>query len=443
MGNYSIHQKFIPIFLVLISFMLPALSQNNGCNSSYSRFGLGTLNDQSQGFNKNMGGVALGMRAGNRLNMQNPASYSAIDSLTFLLDVGMNASMGRIKMGGNSMNVNNCSFDYANIGFRLARGLGFSAGFYPLSTIGYKFSSESKVTQEYTTTQDIKSQCSYAGDGGMHQVFAGIGWKPWGELSIGANVSYIWGKYNHQLSQTFTEGGSSTSSYSGLYSTNMAQLKTYKIDLGAQYSCKIDKENHLIVGVTAGLGHNIKSDATLTRYTGAGDSLQIVAPNAFDLPYSYGIGLAWEHEGKLEVGADVVQEQWAKCKVPTMKSSEGLTYIPEKGSYKNRTRIAIGTQYLPDNLSRRYLKRMYYRIGVNYSTPYLMVNGQDGPSEYALTAGVGLPISNNINKGTIVNVGVQWMRRNPSVSQMITENYFMLNLGVTVNERWFMKFKIQ
>ena len=72
-----------------------------------------------------------------------------------------------------------------------------------------------------------------------------------------------------------------------------------------------------------------------------------------------------------------------------------------------------------------------------------MVNGQDGPSEYALTAGVGLPISNNINKGTIVNVGVQWMRRNPSVSQMITENYFMLNLGVTVNERWFMKFKIQ
>ena len=129
MGNYSIHQKFIPIFLVLISFMLPALSQNNGCNSSYSRFGLGTLNDQSQGFNKNMGGVAQGMRAGNRLNMQNPASYSAIDSLTFLLDVGMNASMGRMKMGGNSMNVNNCSFDYANIGFRLARGLGFSAGF--------------------------------------------------------------------------------------------------------------------------------------------------------------------------------------------------------------------------------------------------------------------------------------------------------------------------
>lgn len=443
MAHNKTFNRFIYALMAFVCLQMPILAQNNGCNSSYSRFGLGTLNDRSQGFNKNMGGVAIGMRAGNRLNMQNPASYSAIDSLTFLLDVGMNASMGTMKMGGTSMNVNNCSFDYANIGFRLAKNLGLSAGFYPFSTIGYKFSSENKITNEYTTTQSINSLCTYAGDGGMHQVFAGLGWKPFGQLSIGANVSYIWGKYDHQLSQTFTEGGTSTSSYSGLYSTNLAHIKTYKIDLGIQHPFNISKTDHLVVGVTAGLGHNVKSDATLTRYTGAGDSLQIVAPKAFDLPYSYGVGIAWEHAGKLEVGADLTEEQWSNCKVPTMSSSGALTYTPEKGSYKNRTRIAVGAQFLPDNMSRRYLNRMYYRIGMNYSTPYLKVNGQDGPSEYSLTAGVGLPISNNINKGTIVNVGVHWLRRNPSTSQMITENYLMLNVGVTVNERWFMKFKIQ
>jgi hypothetical protein len=41
-------------------------------------------------------------------------------------------------------------------------------------------------------------------------------------------------------------------------------------------------------------------------------------------------------------------------------------------------------------------------------------------------------------------LGLQWLRRAPGThNNLITENYFILNLGVTFNERWFMKFKIQ
>ena len=43
----------------------------------------------------------------------------------------------------------------------------------------------------------------------------------------------------------------------------------------------------------------------------------------------------------------------------------------------------------------------------------------------------------------MVNVSLQWMQRSPSVSNMITENYFTLSLGATFNESWFMKFKIK
>lgn len=65
--------------MLLAIATLYASAQTNGSNSPYSRFGLGNLKDQSQGFNKSMSGVALGFRDGNRLNMQNPASYSSID----------------------------------------------------------------------------------------------------------------------------------------------------------------------------------------------------------------------------------------------------------------------------------------------------------------------------------------------------------------------------
>ena len=108
---------------------LPALAQTNGSNSSYSRFGLGTSSDQAQGFNRSMGGVAQGLRNGQYANRQNPASYSAIDSLSFIFDVGMGLQFGRFTQGGSTANARNTSLEYVNAGFRVAKGLGMNFGF--------------------------------------------------------------------------------------------------------------------------------------------------------------------------------------------------------------------------------------------------------------------------------------------------------------------------
>ena len=117
--------------MLLTMATLYAPAQTNGSNSPYSRFGLGSLKDQSQGFNKAMSGVALGFRDGNRINMQNPASYSAIDSLSFIFDVGLTLQNVNFKSGGNSINAHNTTLDYINAGFRLCPGLGFSFGLIP------------------------------------------------------------------------------------------------------------------------------------------------------------------------------------------------------------------------------------------------------------------------------------------------------------------------
>ena len=77
---------FVIYYLLFITSF--TFAQSNGSNSSYSRFGLGLLNEQSQGFNRAMAGVAQGYQSGKQVNMLNPASYSAIDSLSFIFDVG-------------------------------------------------------------------------------------------------------------------------------------------------------------------------------------------------------------------------------------------------------------------------------------------------------------------------------------------------------------------
>ncbi|MCR4921204.1 MAG: hypothetical protein K5945_05790 [Bacteroidaceae bacterium] len=437
------NKHHILIFMAVL-VALGAGAQTNGSNSSYSRFGLGTLADQSQGFNRGMGGAGIGVRIGNRVNMQNPASYSAIDSLSFIFDVGMNVSLGHLSSSKASMNVRNCNIDFVNAGLRLRPGLGLSFGFVPFTTIGYNFSLENNVARQYPTSQTITSTSTYSGNGGLHQLYVGLGWKAIGELSVGANVGYLWGNFDHELIQSFAENGTNTSSYSGLNSKESADLATYKIDLGLQYPVRIDAENLLTLGVTAGLGHRINRDATLTRYSTAGDSLKMTARHPFDLPYTFGLGATWQRKENLLVAADVKQEQWADCKVPTITSATGTAlYAAQRGAYLNRTRVAVGAQYIPDIYADRFVRRMHYRAGAHYSTPYLKINGKNGPSEFGLTAGVGLPITTYYNNRSMINVNLQWLRRAPSEKGMISEDFFMVNLSMTFNERWFMKFKIQ
>ena len=415
-------------------------AQANGSNSSYSRFGLGTLNDQSQGFNKGMAGVGIGLASGSRVNIANPASYSSIDSLSFIFDVGMNASLGNMKSQGTSVNVNNCNIDYVCAGLQLTKGIGLSFGFVPYTSIGYSFSSSSNVATGMNSMQMISKTDSYEGSGGLNQGYIGVGAMVYKGLSIGANISLIWGSYSHSVQETFSEDGVESSNYSGLKSIHNADIKTYKIDLGAQYPVRLTNKDILTIGATASIGHKVKGESTLERYQTSADTL--VARNAFDLPYSYGLGLGWTHGNNLTVGADFKHEFWSKCHTPQYDKNT-RTYAPALGSYCDRVKVCAGAQYIIDPFDKHYLKRIQYRLGAHYSTPYLKINGKDGPREYGISAGLGLPITNNYNSRSMVNVSLQWMRRAPQTTAMITENYFLMNIGLTFNEAWFMKFRIK
>ena len=418
------------------------MAQSNGSNSSYSRFGVGLLNDQSQGFNRGMSGVAQGFQNAKQVNMLNPASYSAIDSLTFIFDVGMALQWGHLSDGSASAKALNTSLEYINAGLRLRRGLGLSFGFVPYSTIGYNFTESRRVGSSYTTGQSITSNITYYGNGGLHQLYLGMGWNPFAKLSIGANIAYLWGDYNHSLAQLFYEGGTSTTNYNTQNETWSSDLKTYKLDIGAQYPIRLNKKNELTLGATLGLGHTIGSKLELIRYTSKGDTITNPASKAFDLPYTISAGASWKHNGQLTLGADYTLERWNGCKVPMSESTlEATTIAIATDQYMNRHRAAIGMDYIKDPLGTKYRHHIHYRAGASYSTSYVKVNGNDGPKEYGLTLGAALPLTTKTL--SVVNVAVEWKHRAPSVSGQIKENYLMLHLGVTFNEAWFMKFRFQ
>lgn len=432
--------KHILLWSLMATASLSARAQSNGSNSSYSRFGLGTLNEQSQGFNRSMAGVALGLADGQIVNIQNPASYSRIDSLTFIFDIGMSMQFGRFSQNGNTINARNTSLDYATAGFRLHKGLGMAIGFVPYSTIGYNFATVAPVGNNHITGQDITTTTSYYGNGGLHQLMLGLGWNPFAHLSIGVNASYVWGNYSHSISQSYAEGGSTSSNYISQSMVWDSDIRTYKLDFGAQYPIILNPQNMLTVGASAGLGHKIGSDVVMTPNTSKPDTCS----NALELPYTFGVGAAWQHKGRLTLAADYQQQRWEGCRVPVASTTNNMPKIDVRtDQYLVRHQIKVGAEYRkdPTGTDKRYANKIKYRIGAQYTTPYCRVNGLDGPIEYGVTAGATLPITQSGR--SVVSVGLEWKQCKPSVSTQITENYLMLHLGVTFSEHWFMKRKFR
>ena len=61
--------------------------------SPYSRYGYGELENGSFGAARSMGGLGYGLRSSGQINALNPASYTAIDSLTFMMELGVSGKV--------------------------------------------------------------------------------------------------------------------------------------------------------------------------------------------------------------------------------------------------------------------------------------------------------------------------------------------------------------
>lgn len=417
---------------VLASMMAVTAFSQSGTNSPYSQYGLGILSDQSQSFSRGMNGVGLGLRKGNVVNTLNPASYSAVDSLTMMFDVALSGQISNFKEGAKRINAKNADFEYAVGLFRLMPHVGVSFGVLPYSNVGYQYSSTRSLENSSITMTD-----TYSGDGGAHQVFVGAGWRIFKPLSIGFNAAYLWGSF----SRGFTSVGSESQvlTVSKIYSVDVS---SYKLDAGLQWQQPISKKDELVLGLTFGLGHKLGADPlcvinTTDASTSVSRSDTLHAGNALELPMSYGIGLSWVHGNKFFVGADVTVQKWGSVSYPGEVDDK---YVGRTDLMKDSYKATLGADYVPNPVSRRFLHRVHYKVGAGYATPYYKINGKDGPKELSLSAGFGIPLQNAYNNRSQLNVSAQWVRS--SAKDMITDNTFRITVGLTFNERWFAKWKI-
>lgn len=430
--------KKISVAILMMAFSTLAAMAQSGTNSPYSQYGFGVLADQTSGFNRGMNGLGIGFRESNQVNFLNPASYSAMDSLTFIFDVGVSGQLTNFSENGVKKNAKNANFEYAVAGFRLLKNVGLSFGILPYSNVGYNYQTTGYINSD-NTNYYINT---YNGEGGLRQVFVGFGVEPIKNFSLGVNGSYLWGDYNRSIANSYSD-----SYINNLSKYYTADIRTYRIDFGLQLTIPFDKNNSVTLGATYGLGHKINDNAecsifSINSQTGVRDSTTFIIENAFKLPQTISGGLMYNHRNKLKLGVDYMLQKWASTPFPVYSDNGGnATYSLNDNYYKDRHKFTLGGEFCPGQYSRKFINRIHYRFGASYSTPYLNINGQDGPKEISVSAGFGIPIMNSYNNRSILNISAQWVRTDSK--SFITENTFRINIGLTFNERWFMKWKVE
>jgi hypothetical protein len=115
-------------------------------------------------------------------------------------------------------------------------------------------------------------------------------------------------------------------------------------------------------------------------------------------------------------------------------------YVMQSGLLKDRYQVRAGVDFVPNPMSPKFFQRVHYRIGGGFTTPYYKINNANGPKEFSLSAGFGFPLQNSYNNRSVLNISAQWVRT--SAVDKIKENTFRINIGLTFNERWFAKWRI-
>ena len=151
--------------------------------------------------------------------------------------------------------------------------------------------------------------------------------------------------------------------------------------------------------------------------------------STYELPTMYGVGLYYTYDKRISVGLDYTLQEWGNAKF--------------RGNYElnNRSKIALGVEYLPNPRGRKFVERIRYRGGLNLSDPYYKVNNITPPKNMGVSLGFGLPLYNNVtNTVTMLNASFEYGKLGSS--DLLREDYFKFTLNVAFNEHWFFKRKL-
>ena len=398
------------LVLLFLSSDGDVLAQNI-YNSPYSIYGLGIINNRMSTLNRGMGGTGIAVRDGFNLNYVNPASYGSISSpVSSIFEMGFYIEHDSYRTAELSEARTNGSLSNINYWFKFVPRWSSTFGLSPFSSVAYKI----KTTRSLGGVTDVNY--TYEGSGTISRLYWGNGFDITKNLSMGLNISYLFGTITKDESIK-TSNQSSSLIYENRINTNKVAL-----DGGLQYEIHFKENNSLVIGLIGenstafrGTQKNFLFDSSLdTLNTSTGENLN------YKIPASYGFGLAL-HRSRSILAGDLKFENWNTANA----EDQDVTF-------QNVWKFSMGYMYKGNRDAMNYFGAVSLRAGFHVQQYPLQIDGTNLPW-WGFTAGVSMPMFDNRSS---INLTYSFDSLGTTQNELILQRSQQIMFDVVIRDLW-------
>jgi len=429
--------------LTLIGLVAAPRSQGQGLgNSPYSRLGLGDANPNTGGTRQlGMGGVGLAAPNGVQINDLNPALIYYTSRTTY--EIGVSGQFHTLKNRVESQRDGSGTLGYLAFAVPISKWWAASAGLRPYSSVDYNSVSTTGVTGDPTAQTIINN----TGTGGLAEAHMSHAFRLAKGLTVGGTASYIFGSVDlssgaylnkntvvttittlehvHYSDFAFRAGAHYRSKINSNLNYNLAGVYTFQSHLNGFRNTSVERQDAGIITSTIALQSDQQGEATVPGLAQA--------------------GISFDNNKNWSLNIDAAHQQWSQFRSFGVKGG-----VTTGIALSDTWRAGIGGEFAPDPTSvENYFKRVTYRAGLSVAQmPYR----PDGRIMYdrAVSWGFSFPLPTaTVLDATTVNLAFSYGQRGNTAKSLenpngnIREDYIKAQLGVTLNNRWFLKRRIE
>ncbi|MCB2380152.1 hypothetical protein LGH70_21330 [Hymenobacter sp. BT635] len=420
-------------------------------NSPYSRLGLGDYSANVGGV-RQMGMGGVGVAAPNSINVNdlNPALLYYTARTTY--EVGFNGQYKTLRNATSSNKTGSGNLSYLALSLPISKSWAASVGLRPLSSVDYESNNVGTVANDPNSTQIIQQK----GEGEISEAYMSHAYRLAKGLSVGVTAAYVFGTIDESVGSTVVPAGTTTTDDITKSALNdRVHYSDFAFRGGVHYRGKASEKLNYNLGAVYSFKSNLSGTRTTTLSRTDVNGLvleQITLANdekgAANLPALAQLGVSFDNNKNWSASLDVAQQQWSKFK--------GFSGIGATIPLDNTLRLGLGGEYTPDATSvENYFKRISYRAGLSVSQLPYRPNGKT-LYDRAVSWGFAFPMpSATPLDATVVSLGFTYGQRgNTDASTLVEggtsrtisnvkEDYIRMQLGVTLNNRWFIKRRIE
>ncbi len=422
----NIKQVKLNLLLTFFCTLSAPMVLAQGGNSPFSVLGVGEVINPGNIRNDGMGGMGISAPHPLYGNVINPANL-AYNTYTYF-DVGAISEYKTVNEGELQQKDFGGNLDYISFGFPLNRNWVTGAGLRPYSLVNFETNTTEKLPDAPTFVE-----YSYVYEGGINQVYWANAFRLFKGFTAGLEIIYNFGSLSTSSFSNLT-GASSSSNIEFLKRTVVSD---FSFKPGINYSGKISEKMILNFGATYAFGadYNVKQHEEIIRnyFTSQElkqrDTLLNNVDGSITMPAELGIGLSIENKYKYLIGIDFIRQSWSNY-----EDFNGTTGLSNTYTYR------FGAEWVPDITSvSSYLKRVAYRGGLSYEQiPFTL----DGQQIEKLSASIGFSFPVNRGFSNLNFAAIYGVTQAGDNTENISEEFVQFKLGLTVNDRWFVRRRI-